>query len=368
MSLRFELLSHCGKARRGRLVFDRGVVHTPAFMPVGTYATVKAMTAEDLRELDVQILLANTFHLMLRPGSEIIAAHGGLHEFMHWNGPILTDSGGFQVYSLGAMRRISERGVDFRSPVDGKPVFLGPEKSMAVQRALGADIVMVFDECHGYPAPEPVVRASMELSLRWAARSRRAHSDNPAALFGIVQGGLYESLRSASLSALLEIGFDGYALGGLAVGEPAEERQRILEFLQPHLPMHSPRYLMGIGKPEDLVEAVCLGVDLFDCVIPTRNARNGHLYTQHGTIRIRNSRYACDMQPIDEHCGCYTCRHYSRAYLRHLDRCNEILGARLNTLHNLFYYQQLMQQLRTAIDQNHLESFRREFYANRESV
>lgn len=368
MSMRFELLARCGRARHGRLIFERGVVDTPAFMPVGTYGTVKAMTAEELRELGVQILLANTFHLMLRPGTEIIGAHGDLHTFMHWDGPILTDSGGFQIYSLGAMRRVTEQGVHFRSPVDGSRVFMGPEESMAVQRALGADIVMVFDECLAYPATEPATRTSMELSLRWAARSRTAHADNPAALFGIVQGGLYEPLRGASVNALLEIGFEGYAVGGLAVGEPAEERQRILEFLDPHLPMQHPRYLMGVGKPEDIVEAVCRGVDLFDCVIPTRNARNGYLYTHAGTIRIRNSRYACDTRPIDEQCGCYTCRHYSRAYLRHLDRCNEILGARLNTLHNLCYYQQLMRELRTAIADGRLEPYTREFYAKREPV
>ncbi|MCO6440498.1 MAG: tRNA guanosine(34) transglycosylase Tgt [Nitrococcus mobilis] len=364
--MRFELLARCGRARHGRLVFERGAVHTPTFMPVGTYGTVKAMTAEELRALGVEIVLANTFHLMLRPGTEIIAAHGDLHAFMHWDGPILTDSGGFQVYSLGAMRRVTEQGVYFRSPVDGAPVFMGPEESMAVQRALGADIVMVFDECLAHPASESAARTSMELSLRWAARSHQAHAGNSAALFGIVQGGLYEPLRVASLNALLEIGFDGYAVGGLAVGEPAEERLRILEFLDPHLPLAHPRYLMGVGKPEDIVEAVRRGVDLFDCVIPTRNARNGYLYTHAGTLRIRNSCYARDTRPVDEQCGCYTCRHYSRAYLRHLDRCNEMLGARLNTLHNLCYYQQLMGELRTAISEGRLESHIREFYAKRE--
>ena len=368
MSVRFEVLARCGRARRGRLVCERGEVQTPAFMPVGTYGTVKAMTAEELRALGVQILLANTFHLMLRPGTEIIATHGDLHTFMHWQGPILTDSGGFQVYSLGASRRVTEQGVHFRSPVDGAAVFMGPEESIAVQRSLGADIVMVFDECLAHPATESAARSSMELSLRWAARSRRAHGDNPAALFGIVQGGLYEPLREASLNGLSQMGFDGYAVGGLAVGEPAEERQRILEFLDPRLPPASPRYLMGVGKPEDIVEAVRRGVDLFDCVIPTRNARNGFLYTRAGTLRIRNKRYARDTRPLDEHCGCYTCRHYTRAYLRHLDRCNEILGARLNTLHNLCYYQDLMCELRTAIAQDRLESCIREFYAKREPL
>ncbi|MDN5871627.1 MAG: tRNA guanosine(34) transglycosylase Tgt [Nitrococcus sp.] len=366
--MRFELLSRCGRARQGRLIFERGVVDTPAFMPVGTYATVKAMTAEELTALGVQMLLANTFHLMLRPGTEIIAAHGDLHRFMHWDGPILTDSGGFQVYSLGALRRITEQGVRFRSPIDGAWVFMGPEQAMAVQQALGADIAMVFDECLAYPATESAARSSMELSLRWAARSREAHADNPSALFGIIQGGLYEPLREACLHGLLEIGFEGYAVGGLAVGEPPDERRRILEALEPRLPLEQPRYLMGVGKPEDVVEAVCSGVDLFDCVIPTRNARNGYLYTRAGTIRIRNSRYAGDTRPLDEHCGCYTCCHYSRAYLRHLDRCNEILGARLNTLHNLSYYQQLMRELRSAIAQARLDSYVREFYAKREPV
>jgi len=363
--MRFELLHRRGLARRGRLVFERGVVETPAFMPVGTYGTVKAMTPEELRESGAQIILGNTFHLMLRPGTEIIRLHGDLHDFMHWSGPILTDSGGFQVFSLGEMRKIREEGVTFRSPVDGSKVFLGPEESMAVQRALGSDIVMIFDECTPYPATEAEARASMELSLRWARRSREAHGDNPSALFGIVQGGMYEHLRSESLAGLMEIGFDGYAIGGLSVGEPEEERLKVLDHLAPELPVERPRYLMGVGRPEDIVEAVRRGVDMFDCVLPTRNARNGHLFTSFGTVRLRNARYARDTGPIEEGCDCYTCRHYSRAYLKHLDRCNEILGARLNTIHNLHYYQRLMRELRQALDEDRLDAYVAEFYARR---
>jgi queuine tRNA-ribosyltransferase len=363
--MRFDLLHQRGQARRGRLTFDRGTVETPAFMPVGTYGTVKAMTAEELREVGAEIILGNTFHLMLRPGTEIIGLHGDLHDFMHWSGPILTDSGGFQVFSLGEMRKIREEGVNFRSPVDGSPVFLGPEESMAVQRALGSDIVMIFDECTPYPATEQEARASMELSLRWARRSRQAHGDNPAALFGIVQGGMYESLRSESLAALVDIGFDGYAIGGLSVGEPEEERLKVLDHVTPDMPADRPRYLMGVGRPEDIVEAVRRGVDMFDCVMPTRNARNGHLFTAFGTIRLRNSQYARDTGPIEEGCGCYTCRHYSRAYLKHLDKCNEILGARLNTIHNLHYYLRLMRELREALEQDRLEAYVRDFYARR---
>jgi queuine tRNA-ribosyltransferase len=320
------------------------------------------MTPEELREIGAEIILGNTFHLMLRPGTDIIQAHGDLHDFMHWDGPILTDSGGFQVFSLADMRKITEEGVRFNSPVDGSPVMLTPERSMAVQRALGSDIVMIFDECTPYPASETEARASMELSLRWAARSRQAHEGNPAALFGIVQGGMHEKLRRHSARELVKIGFDGYAIGGLSVGEPMEERNRVLEALEPELPRERPRYLMGVGKPEDLVEGVRRGVDMFDCVIPTRNARTGFLYTHRGVLKIRNSRYARDTRPIDEHCGCYTCRNYSRAYLRHLQRCNEILGARLATIHNLSYYQQLMSGLRQAISEDRLNAFRAEFY------
>ena len=363
--MHFQVFQTAGAARRGRLSFARGTVETPAFMPVGTYGTVKAMTPEELRGLGAEIILGNTFHLMLRPGTAIIEQHGGLHRFMHWDGPILTDSGGFQVFSLAAIRKITEAGVKFQSPVDGGLVFLGPEESMAVQRALGSDIVMIFDECTPYPATEAEARQSMELSLRWARRSKIAHGDHPAALFGIVQGGMYPDLRRVSADGLREIGFDGYAIGGLAVGEPLAERLTMLDGIAPLLPEDAPRYLMGVGKPEDIVEAVRRGVDLFDCVLPTRNARNGHLFTHHGDIRIRNSRYRADTRPLDETCGCYTCRHYSRAYLRHLDRCHEILGARLNTMHNLHYYQELMGQLRAAIAEGPWESFVADFYERR---
>jgi queuine tRNA-ribosyltransferase len=360
--MEFSISSTCGKARRGELTFPRGKVNTPAFMPVGTYGTVKAMTPEELSGLGAEIILGNTFHLMLRPGTGIIRQHGDLHGFMHWEGPILTDSGGFQVFSLGAMRKITEAGVRFRSPVDGSEVFLGPEESMAVQRALGSDIVMIFDECTPYPATWEQAAQSMRLSLRWAERSRVAHGDNPSALFGIVQGSMYEDLRRESVEGLKNLDFDGYAIGGLSVGEPKEERARVLEALVPHMPEDKPRYLMGVGTPEDIVEAVRAGIDMFDCVLPTRNARNGHLYTRHGAVRIRNSQYQDDTGPIDPDCPCYTCRHYSRAYLRHLDKCNEILGARLNTIHNLFYYQELMAGLRAAIAANSLEAFVAAFY------
>jgi queuine tRNA-ribosyltransferase len=361
--MKFELDNTDGNARRGRLIFDRGTVETPAFMPVGTYGTVKAMTPEELQDLGAQIILGNTFHLMLRPGTEIIKKHGDLHDFMHWQGPILTDSGGFQVFSLAEMRKISEQGVKFNSPVDGSKVELTPEISMRVQRELGADIVMIFDECTPYPADEQVTRESMELSLRWAARSKAAHGDNPAALFGIVQGGMHGNLRRQSISTLSEIGFDGYAIGGLSVGEPMDERNEVLDGLMPHMPTTHPRYLMGVGKPPDLIESVRRGVDMFDCVIPTRNARTGYLYTHDGIIKIRNSRYATDTRPLDENCGCYTCNNYSRAYLRHLDKCGEILGARLNTIHNLYYFQDLMRLIRQSIEQNRFEQFVDEFYA-----
>ncbi|MBU0499670.1 MAG: tRNA guanosine(34) transglycosylase Tgt [Gammaproteobacteria bacterium] len=363
--MKFELIKRIGHARRGRLYLGRGLVETPAFMPVGTYGTVKAMTPEELRESGAQIVLGNTFHLMLRPGAAIIARLGDLHGFMHWDGPILTDSGGFQVFSLGDLRKITEQGVTFRSPIDGAKVFLGPEESMRVQRELGSDIVMIFDECTPYPATPVEARTSMELSMRWAERSRIAHGDNPAALFGIVQGGMYPELRQASLEGLTRIGFDGYAIGGLSVGEPAEERHRVLDFLSDRMPLDCPRYLMGVGKPEDIVEAVLRGIDMFDCVIPTRNARNGHLFTHQGVVRIRNACHRDDPGPLDPHCDCYTCRHYSRAYLHHLDKCNEILGARLNSIHNLHYYQALMRGLREAIEQGRLDGFVREFYAMR---
>jgi queuine tRNA-ribosyltransferase len=365
--MKFELINTDGRSRRGRLVFNRGVVDTPAFMPVGTYGTVKAMTPEELETIGAQIVLGNTFHLMLRPGMEVIRAHGNLHGFMHWNKPILTDSGGFQVFSLASLRKITEQGVEFRSPVNGDLVNLTPERSMQVQRDLDSDIVMIFDECTPYPASEAEARKSMELSLRWAARSRAEFNrlENPNALFAIVQGGMYMNLREASLAGLTQIGFDGYAIGGLAVGEPKEERERVLEELEPHLPKPHPRYLMGVGTPEDLVEAVKRGVDMFDCVMPTRNARNGHLFTTTGVVRIRNSMHEKDTGPIDETCACYTCRNYSRAYLKHLDRCNEILGARLATIHNLHYYQQLMREIREAIQANQFDAYVSDFYAKR---
>jgi len=363
--MQFELLKKTGRARRGRLSFERGVVETPAFMPVGTYATVKSMRPEQVAESGAQILLANTFHLMLRPGTDVIRAHGDLHDFMHWPAPILTDSGGFQVFSLGELRKITEQGVHFRSPVNGDKVFLGPEQSMAVQRALGSDIVMIFDECTPYPADRDVVQESMRLSLRWARRSRQAHGDSRAALFGIVQGGMHADLRLASLQGLTELGFDGYAIGGLSVGEPHEERIRVLETLDPAMPADKPRYLMGVGTPEDIVEAVQRGIDMFDCVMPTRNARNAHLFTSTGTVRLRNARFRDDPGPPDEQCDCYTCRNYSRAYLSHLDKCNEILGAHLNTVHNLRYYQQLMAGLRKAVEEERMERFVADFYAKR---
>ena len=365
--MEFSVFTTDGLARRAELAFDRGTVQTPAFMPVGTYGTVKAMTPEELRDTGAEIILGNTFHLMLRPGTPIIRKHGDLHDFMHWNGPILTDSGGFQVFSLGAMRKISEAGVRFQSPIDGDPVFLGPEESMVVQRELGADIVMIFDECTPYPATYEQARDSMRLSLRWAERSKAAHGDSRAALFGIVQGGVYDDLRLESSAGLRRIGFDGYAIGGLSVGEPKEDRARVLQTVAPSLPTDKPRYLMGVGTPEDIVEAVCAGIDMFDCVMPTRIARNGHLFTRHGTLRIRNSGFQDDIRPLDEACVCYTCRHYSRAYLRHLDKCGEILGARLNTIHNLHYYQELMSGLREAIAAHRLNEFVAEFRRLRES-
>jgi queuine tRNA-ribosyltransferase len=344
------------------------VIETPAFMPVGTYGTVKAMTPEELTGLGASIVLGNTFHLMLRPGTEVIRAHGGLHGFMHWSGPILTDSGGFQVFSLAELRKLSEDGVRFRSPVNGDAVFLSPEISMQVQTALDSDVVMVFDECPPYPSSEAQARQSMELSMRWARRSRDAFGalGNPNALFGIVQGGTHLSLRLESVASLREIGFDGYAVGGLAVGEPAQERNAVLEALEPHLPADRPRYLMGVGTPSDIVEAVGRGIDMFDCVMPTRNARNGHLFTSQGVVKIRNAAYQYDTGPLDPACGCYTCRNYSRAYLRHLDRCNEILGARLNTIHNLHYYLALMARIRGAIEQGDFGRFSAGFLAGPE--
>lgn len=361
-SMRFQVMATDGAARRGRLQLARGSVETPVFMPVGTYATVKAMTPEELLECGAELIVANTFHLMLRPGADKIKAHGGLHAFMHWQKPILTDSGGFQVFSLGEMRRISEAGVSFRSPVNGDPVFLDAETSMAVQRDLGSDIVMAFDDCTPLPASEAETRASMERTLRWAARSREAHGDSEAAVFGIVQGGLYADLRSQSLAGLLSLGFDGYALGGLSVGESRAEREQVLDDITPRMPVDRPRYLMGVGTPDDLVEAVRRGIDMFDCVLPTRNARNGHLFVPQGVVRIRNARHRDDSGPVDAGCACYTCRNYSRAYLHHLDRCGEILGARLATIHNLHYYQTLMRELRDAIQAGALAGYVSAYY------
>lgn len=361
----FEKLGEDGRARRGRLTFPRGTVETPAFMPVGTYGTVKGMLPRDIHEIGAEIILGNTFHLMLRPGTEVVKAHGELHDFTQWHGPILTDSGGFQVFSLGEMRKITEDGVTFRSPVDGSPVELSPEIAIQVQRDLGSDIVMIFDECTPYPATERQAKDSMELSLRWAQRSKDAHEGNPAALFGIVQGGMYEGLRDRSLEGLTEIGFDGYAIGGLSVGEPKEDMIRILDHLPPKMPEDKPRYLMGVGRPEDLVEAVRRGVDMFDCVMPTRNARNGYLFTSTGIVKIRNARHRHDTAPLDDRCDCYTCKNFSRSYLHHLDKCGEMLGSQLNTIHNLRFYQNLMAGLRGAIEAGTLSDFVTDFYALR---
>lgn len=364
--MKFELLGTDGAARRGRLTFDRGVVETPIFMPVGTYGAVKSLTPDELHGIGAEIILGNTFHLMLRPTTSVIKAHGDLHDFIGWDKPILTDSGGFQVFSLGALRKITEQGVTFKSPINGSKIFMSPESSMQVQRDLGSDVVMIFDECTPYPATEREAADSMRLSLRWAARSKEAHGDNASALFGIVQGGMYQHLREESIAGLMNIGFDGYAIGGLSVGEPKAEMMRTLDGIAPKLPTDKPRYLMGVGTPEDLVEAVCRGVDMFDCVMPTRNARNGHLFTTTGVIKIRNAQYEYDTRPLDENCGCYTCQHYSRSYLRHLDKCKEMLGSRLNTIHNLYYYLQLMQGLKDAISEQRLAAFVQDFYWQRQ--
>ncbi|MBV1884089.1 MAG: tRNA guanosine(34) transglycosylase Tgt [Pseudomonadales bacterium] len=364
--MKFKLSQTDGQARRGCLSFERGEVETPAFMPVGTYGTVKGMLPKDVKAIGAQIVLGNTFHLMLRPGTEVIKAHGDLHDFMQWSGPILTDSGGFQVFSLGKMRKISEKGVEFRSPIDGSEVFLDPESSMQIQRDLGADIVMIFDECTPYPAEKDAVRKSMELSLRWAQRSKVAHGDNENALFGIVQGGMFDDLRQESLAGLKDIGFDGYAIGGLSVGEPHAEMLSVLDGITPTMPVDRPRYLMGVGRPEDIIDAVCRGIDMFDCVMPTRNARNGHLFTSEGVIKIRNAKHRYDTAPLDGQCDCYTCENFSRAYLHHLDKCKEMLGGQLNTIHNLRYYQNLMSGLRSAIETGTLSRFVKTFYDQRQ--
>lgn len=358
--MKFDLLQTEGKARRGRLTFPRGVVETPAFMPVGTSATVKALSPEEVVSTGAQIILGNTFHLMLQPGTEVISAHGTLHEFMNWHGPILTDSGGFQVWSLAELRKLEEKGVTFRSPVDGSTVFLGPEESMDIQTALGSDIVMVFDECTAYPATPEQARASMELSVRWARRCRE-HYQGDGALFGIIQGGMYQDLRLESLAQLLKIGFDGYAIGGLSVGEPKQEMMHVLDHVAFRMPEDRPRYVMGVGTPSDLVEAVARGVDMFDCVLPTRNARNGWLYTSEGIVKIRNAKYRLDTGPLDPQCDCYTCQNYSRAYLKHLHAKNEILGPRLCSLHNIHYFQTLMAAMRIALEREEFAAFLRDF-------
>jgi len=355
--MEFKRLKTVDKARRGRLYFERGIVETPAFMPVGTYGAVKGLSPKDIQQTGAEIVLGNTFHLWLRPGTEVIKAHGDLHDFMQWQGPILTDSGGFQVFSLGALRKLTEKGVTFRSPLNGSQIFLDPETAMAIQRDLGADIVMCFDECTPFPATETEAKKSMELSMRWALRSKIAHGDNPAALFGIVQGGMYEHLRDQSLEALVNIGFDGYAIGGLSVGEPKSDMKRILNHIAYKMPENKPRYLMGVGKPEDLIEGVRQGIDMFDCVLPARNARNGHLFVNNGIIRIRNSRYKADTSPLDKDCPCYTCRNFTRSYLHHLDKTKETLGVRLNTIHNITYFQHLMQSIRRAIDNDCFDDF-----------
>ena len=372
MALSFQVLAKSGKARRGRLQLQHGVVETPIFMPVGTYGSVKAMSPRELEEIRAQIILGNTFHLWLRPGLEVIGAHGGLHGFMKWDKPILTDSGGFQVFSLGELRKISEEGVKFSNPINGSKLFLTPEISMQIQRTLNSDIVMVPDECtpykiNGRPATEAEAAASMRMSLRWAKRSKDAFEalENPNALFGIVQGGMFEHLREESLEGLKEIGFHGYALGGLSVGEPKEEMLRILDEVAWKLPEDRPRYLMGVGTPEDLVDGVSRGIDMFDCVMPTRNARNGWLFTRFGDVKIKNSRYRNDLKPLDPSCSCYTCRNFTRSYLHHLHKVGEILGARLNTIHNLHFYLQIMEEMRTALEAGTFEAWKQKFREDR---
>jgi queuine tRNA-ribosyltransferase len=368
--MKFDLLATAGAARRGTLTLAHGTVETPVFMPVGTYGTIKAMAPDELLDIGAQIVLGNTFHLWLRPGLDVIRAHGGLHRFMGWDKPILTDSGGFQVFSLGELRKISEEGVKFASPINGDKLFLTPEESMRIQHALNSDVVMIFDECTPYPADLKQAADSMRLSLRWARRSRDEHDrlNNTNALFGIVQGGMHETLRDESLAGLNDIGFDGMAIGGLSVGEPKEDFARILAHTAPKLPTDKPRYLMGVGTPEDIVYAVGQGIDMFDCVMPTRNARNGHLFTRWGDIRIKNAAHKNDPRPLDENCGCYCCRNFSRAYLHHLHRCGEILGARLNTIHNLYYYQTLMRELREAIAAGEFAAYVTRFARERNSA
>jgi len=363
--MKFELINTNGKARLGKLKFDRGIVNTPAFMPVGTYGAVKAMTVEEVKELGAEIILGNTFHLSITPSTDVIEAHGDLHDFMNWQGPILTDSGGFQVFSLGKMRKINEQGVAFRSPKDGSSIFMGPEESMQIQKKLGSDIVMIFDDCTAYPEDKNIVDQSMQLSLRWAKRSLLEHQNlnNKNALFGIIQGGMHKDLRLQSAESLIQMDFNGYAIGGLSVGEPKEEMMQVLNYLPEYMPTEKPRYLMGVGTPIDLIEGVALGIDMFDCVMPSRNARNGYLFTSEGVIKIRNAQYKQDTGPLDPNCKCLTCNNYSRSYLHHLQKTNEILGSRLNTFHNLFYYQELMKSIRDAIKNNSFNSFRKSFLA-----
>ena len=365
--MKFEVLTQSGRTRRGTITLNHGQVQTPAFMPVGTYGTVKGMLPRDIEAIGADIILGNTFHLYLRPGLEVIKEHGGLHDFVQWDKPILTDSGGFQVFSLGEMRQIKEEGVTFRSPIDGSKVFLSPEISMQIQQVLNSDIVMIFDECTPYPATHEQAQTSLQLSLRWAERCKTEHSKNanPNALFGIIQGGMYEDLREESLQGLLDIGFDGYAIGGLSVGEPKEEMIKVLNYLPHKMPADKPRYLMGVGKPEDIVEAVRRGIDMFDCVMPTRNARNAHYFVTNGVVRIRNSQYRHDQQPLDPDCDCYTCKNFTRAYLFHLEKCGEMLGSMLGTIHNLRYYQRFTQDIRDALDNDCFDAFVDDFYARR---
>ena len=366
-AVHYELIKECSRtgARLGKLHTPHGVFNTPMFMPVGTQASVKTLSPEELYDMGAQVILANTYHLFLRPGHELVRKAGGLHNFMKYKNAMLTDSGGFQVFSLGAMRKISEEGVKFKSPINGDTCFLTPEESMRIQKVLNSDIVMIFDECTPYPADEKTAADSMRMSLRWAERSRKAFDDlhNPNALFGIVQGSMYPALREESLRELMAIGFDGIAIGGLSVGEPKHEMQRMLQVMQPMLPAEKPHYLMGVGTPEDLVYGVAHGIDMFDCVMPTRNARNGWIFTRFGDVKIKNAKYRSDTRPLDETCGCYACRNFSRAYLHHLHRAGEILGARLNTIHNLYYYQQLMAGMRAAIAAGTFSAFRESFHA-----
>ena len=363
--MKFNLLAKSGFARRGELQFSRGSVQTPAFMPVGTNGTVKSLEVENLLETNSEIILGNTYHLMLRPGDELIKDLGGLHKFSNWGKPILTDSGGFQVWSLGDLAKISEEGVAFQSPYDGKKFFMSPEDSMRIQANLGSDIVMVFDECTPYPSEYNEAKTSMELSLRWAQRSRDAHETN-SALFGIIQGGMHEELRFQSLEGLQKIGFEGIAVGGLSVGEPKEDKTRILQALASHLPEDKPHYLMGVGKPEDIVEAVFYGIDMFDCVLPTRNARNGQLITSTGVLNIRNAPSKNNDDPIDKNCPCKVCQNYSQAYLNHLDKTNEMLGSILNSFHNIYYYQDLMRNIRESIATDSFAKFLKDFYNMRQ--